>query len=136
MHTTHTKDGGGGNEGPAPIFSFITGAICYVSHDDVVVPVNSNNNSSHAHNGDSSNQSTLDHAQSYRRAGFSVLPIKRGANKKPSINTWRKLMLRQTTEKEIDIWFGDEAGRPGVGIAGGTSKRQPASPRFRVRRLF
>ena len=83
--------------------------------------VNSNNNSSHAHNGDSSNQSTLDHAQSYRRAGFSVLPIKRGATRSPRSTPGGNLCSVRRPKRKSTYGSATRRGGRASALPGGTA---------------
>ena len=63
-------------------------------------------------------ESPLDRAQSYRRAGMSVIPIKCDGSKAPLLISWDEFMRRRATKDEVRTWFSGEAP-PGIGIVGG-----------------
>ncbi len=54
----------------------------------------------------------LEHAQTYHRAGLSVIPIKPNGTKAPAIN-WKEFQSRFPTDEELEVWWSS----PGLGIA-------------------
>jgi hypothetical protein len=53
----------------------------------------------------------LSAAQTYVRAGFSVIPVKTDGSKSPALTHWKEYQKRQPTGEELEEWFsGDSVG--------------------------
>jgi hypothetical protein len=60
----------------------------------------------------------LEYAQSYRRAGLSVIPIKVDGSKAPKLSAWDEFKGRRADTQQVSEWF-DRDSPPGVAIVGG-----------------
>ncbi|HUE71267.1 MAG TPA: bifunctional DNA primase/polymerase [Pirellulaceae bacterium] len=60
-------------------------------------------------------------AESYAKAGLSVIPIKPDGTKAPAVAKWKPYQRRRATGKELRAWFGQSAKSPnGIAVVCGS----------------